>query len=105
MKMKEMIVKGTGIVGILTGAYLVLPWVTNNNSWNTILGWVLGALAVGLLIIDGFGKGWKDKSKIALGIVGILTAFYLVPSWVPNQPVVNMGFGVLLIIFGALSFT
>src|SRR5260370_10725186 len=95
---RTMVVKGAAIAGLIAGAYLVLPWFTNSNTYNMILGWIIGILSVMLLIFDGFGGGWKDKTKIGLGIVGVLSAFYLVMNWVPNNNVANMGFGVLLII-------
>ncbi|HEY3744259.1 MAG TPA: hypothetical protein VGL53_30660 [Bryobacteraceae bacterium] len=41
---------------------------------------------------------------IELSMVSLLAAFYLVPSWVPNNAGANVGFGVLLIIGSAAGF-
>lgn len=95
---------GFGVSSLLSGAYLALPWFTNSSGLNTFFGWVLGLLGALVLLVDGFQKNWKDKVMIAAAIVGLLAAFYLIPTWVPNNSGANIAFGVLLIVGGAASF-
>lgn len=94
---------GLSISAILSGIYLAVSLFQNNNTWNTIFGWALLIFSAGLLIVDGFGSSdWKGRINIGLAIAGIITAAYLIPTWIANNNIANSWLGGILIALGAI---
>ena len=106
MDIKKIASVGLGITGIATGVYLALSFFQNSNTANLLFGWALGLLGVAVLFIDGFGgKGnWKGRINVALAITGIMTAVYLIPTWIPNNASANAALGWLLLALGLIVF-